>query len=116
MVVGKPSAANAGAELETDRLAAVPVCSVMAPVEALMVGATPVIAPIFPSKVPTVSLISMLMGVTPMAVVPAVEPVFTKLITWPFTVIVSPAAKGLVSELVPAAPDSVVLAEIATAG
>src|ERR1700686_5863072 len=108
MGVGKPSAANAGAELETDRSWAVPVCSVMAPVEASMVGATPVIAPIFPSKVPTVSLISMLMGVTPMAVVPAVEPVFTKLITWLFTVMLSPAAKGLVRELLGDVPDSVV--------
>src|SRR5437879_13897201 len=77
-----------------------------------MVGATPVIAPIFPSKVPTVSLISMLMGVTPMAVVPAVEPVFTKLITWPFTVMVSPALKFVVSESLGEAPDSVVAAVI----
>src|ERR1700694_5175228 len=112
MVVEKPSAANAGDELETDRFCAVPVCSVMAPVEALMVGATPVIAPIFPSKVPTVSLISMLMGVTPMAVVPAVEPVFTKLIAWPFTVMVSPAMKLVVSELLGDVPDSVVAAVI----
>src|SRR6266851_6943498 len=104
----KPSAPNADAELETERLAAVPVCSVIAPVEALMVGATPVIAPIFPSKVPTVSLISMLMGVTPMAVVP----VFTKLITWPSTVMESPTWKFVVSELLGDAPESDVAAVI----
>ena len=45
IVVAKPSAPNAGAELVTERFCAVPEFSVMAPV-LLMVGVTPVMLPI----------------------------------------------------------------------
>ena len=38
------------------RFCAVPVCSVMAPVEALMVGAAPVMLPISVNRVPTLSV------------------------------------------------------------
>src|SRR5258708_30470017 len=106
MVVGKPSAANADAELDTERFCAVPVCSVIAPVEALMVGATPVIEPIFASKVPTVSVTSIEL--------PAV-PVFTKVSVVPSTTMVSPGTKFVVSESLGAAPDSVVAAVIGAA-
>src|ERR1700682_2915742 len=99
MVVAKPSAPNAGAVLETERSAAVPVCSVIAPVEALMVGATPVIVPIFASRVPTVSVMSIELPTVP---------VFTNVRVVPSTTMVSPTAKFVVSELLGEAPDSVV--------
>src|SRR5260370_5729031 len=103
MVVGKPSAPNAGEELESDRSCAVPVCSVIAPVEALMVGATPVIAPIFVSKLPTVSVTLSWLPTAPAA---------TKVIVVPSTTMVSPAAKFVVSESLGDGPDSVAAAVI----
>src|ERR1035437_8376942 len=103
MVVGKPSAANADAELATDRFCAVPVCSVVAPVRALRVGATPVIAPVFASRVPTVSVTSIEFPTVP---------VFTKLMVVPSTTMLSPGTKLVVSESLGAAPDSVVAAVI----
>ena len=103
MVVAKPSAANADDELETDRSAAVPECSVIAPVAALMVGATPVIAPIFASRVPTVSVTLSWLPTAPLA---------TKVMVVPSTTMVSPAVKFVVSESLGLAPDSVVAAVI----
>jgi hypothetical protein len=106
MVVEKPSAPKAGDELETDRSCAVPVCSVIAPLDALIVGATPVMAPIFASKVPTVSVTSIEL--------PAV-PVLTNVSVVPSTTMVSPTAKFVVSESLGEAPDSVVAAVIGAA-
>ncbi len=83
----------------------VPVCNVIAPVAGLMVGATPVIVPIFASRVPTVSVISIEL--------PAV-PVLTNVRVVPSTTMVSPTAKFVVSELLGDAPDSVVAAVIGT--
>src|SRR4029077_13650279 len=106
----KPSALNAAApdeETEMLRSAAVPVCSVIAPVVALMVGATPVTPWILESSVPTVSEISMLVPV-----VPAVEPVLTKVNVVVPIVMVLPAAKAVGSELLGALPDSAVDAEM----
>src|SRR6202048_2425130 len=102
-VVEKPSAPNAGAELETERLDAVPVCSVIAPVEALMVGATPVIEPIFVSKVPTVLVTLNWLPAAPLA---------TKVNVVPLIVMVSPTAKLVVSESLGDGPDSAVAAVI----
>ena len=99
----KPSEAKAGDVLVIERFAAVPVCNVIAPVAALMVGATPVIVPIFASKVPTVSVTSIEL--------PAV-PVLTKVSGVPSTTMVSPTAKFVVSESLGDAPDSVVAAVI----
>src|SRR5260370_34008263 len=65
----------------------------------------PVMVSILPSKVATVSVTSTLIGTTPGAVVP----VFTKLITVPLTVMVSPGAKLVPSAFAPAAPDNVVV-------
>src|ERR1700731_194868 len=111
----KPRAENAvELLLATERLPAVPVCSVIAPPVMVDAAVVPVIASIFPSKVPTVSLISTLIGVTPAAVVPAVEPVFTKWITVPLTVMVSPPANGDARPLT--APDSTVEVVIGPAG
>src|SRR2546430_13232483 len=102
----KPSAPNAGDVLVTERFAAVPVCNVIAPVAGLMVGATPVIVPIFASRVPTVSVISIEL--------PAV-PVLTNVRVVPSTTMVSPTAKLVVSESLGDAPDSVVAAVIGAA-
>ena len=103
-VVAKPSAPNPGAELDTERSCAVPVCSVIAPLAGLMVGATPVIVPIAPSSVPTVSPTLMLKGPAPTKEpdVGAAE----KLRTVPSTVMLLPATKAWVSELLGAAPDN----------
>src|SRR6202022_752827 len=98
MVVEKPSAAHAGDELETERSAAVPVCSVIAPLAA-MVGATPVIVPIFPSKVPTVSVTLSWFPTAPAA---------TKVSVVPSTTMVSPATKFVVNESLGDGPDSAV--------
>ena len=58
IVVPKPSAVNPAAPLATERSCAVPVCSVIAPVVALMVDGLPV--PVIPSIVvssePTVAV------------------------------------------------------------
>ena len=99
----KARAANAGAELATDRFYAVPVCSVMAPVAGLRVGATPVIVSIFVSRVPTVSVISIELPTVP---------VLTNVSVVPSTTMVSPGAKLVVSELLGDTPDSVVAAVI----
>src|SRR5882724_335227 len=107
----KPSKVNAEAALVMLRFCAVPVCSVMAPVVALIVGATPVTVWILLSRVPTVSLPSMLVP-GGYAVVPAVDPVFTKLNVTPSTVILSPATKLVGSESLGAVPDRVVAAVI----
>src|ERR1019366_244779 len=111
MVVGKPSAANAGAELETDRFCAVPVCSVMAPVRGLRVGATPVIAFTALRTVPTVPVVTSIDSV-PAAAEPEVPAPLLKLIVMPSTTTVLPAAKPVVSESLGAAPDSAVAAVI----
>src|SRR5437899_9380341 len=78
------------------RLLAVPVCSVIAP--PLIVGATPVIAPIFVNRswmVPVVRLIWLAARLVA---------VLTMVIGVPFTVIVSPRTKLVVSESVFAPP------------
>src|ERR1700739_1689935 len=98
----KPSAEKAADEVVILRFCAVPVCSVIAPL-AEMVGATPVIAPILLSSVPTVSPTLMLL--------PAVG-VLTMVRVVPSTVIVSPTAKLVVKESLGAVPDKVVAAVI----
>src|SRR5882757_1857857 len=99
----KPSEVNAPAVLVMLRFCAVPVCMVMAPVEALMVGVTPVMAAIFESSVPTLSVMSILL--------PAV-PVVTKVSVVPSTTMVLPATKLEGSELLGAVPDRAVAAVI----
>ena len=97
-VAPKPSAANAAAfELVTFRLAALSVCSVITPPLTVDGVDVPVIESIFVSSVWTLSVTLSWLPVAP-------EP--TKVRVWPLTVMVSPAAKFVVSESVPAAPDS----------
>ncbi len=100
----KPSAEKAGAVLVMLRFCVVPVCSVIAPVEALMVGATPVMPWIADSSAPTLSPMAILV---PLDVVPAM-----KLIVVPSTTMVSPATKAVGSESLGAVPDSLVAAVI----
>src|SRR6202158_2386125 len=102
-VVETLSAPNAGAELETERLDAVPVCRVIAPVEALMVGATPVVEPIFVSEVPAVA---GTLNWSPTAQVATQGNVV------PLIVMVSPTAKLGVRESLGDGPDSAVAAVI----
>src|SRR5438552_1263354 len=101
----RPRAPNAVLLLvATVMVLAVPVCSVIAP--PLIVGATPVIAPIFVSRswmVPVVRLISL---------VARLVGVLTMVIAVPSTVIVSPRTKLVVSEFVPAPPFNSVDVEI----
>src|SRR5215210_2120759 len=111
MVGVRPSAAIAAPTVAPvvviTRGATVPVCSVIAP--AVMVLGTDVVTPaILASKVPTVSEMSMLVPV-----VPAGEPVFTKVNVLPLTTIVSPAATGAANEF-GVTPESSVVASIAT--
>ena len=89
------------------RSCAVPVWSVMAPVEALMLGATPVIDWILPSSVPTVSVTLSWLAVAPEA---------TSVSVVPLTVMVSPATKPFGNELLGAVPDNAVAAVIGAAG
>src|SRR5437899_1674769 len=109
----KPSAANAAAfVVVTFRLDPALLRNVIAPPLTVDGTVVPVMASIFPSKVPTVSVTSMLMGTTPGAVVP----VFTKLITVPLTVMVLPGAKLAASESEAALPDNCVAPVIAAGG
>src|SRR6185503_17337281 len=82
-------------------------CRVIAPVVALMVGATPVMLPIAVISVPTLSVMSITGGTAARLV-----PVLTKLIVVPSTVMVSPFAKEVGSESEGAIPDSFVAAVI----
>src|SRR5450756_96262 len=93
----KPSAANAVEfELETDRLAALSVCSEITPPLMVEGVEVPVIESILLNSVWTLSVTLTWLPVAPEA---------TKVIGVPLTVMVSPAAKLLVSESVPARPD-----------
>src|SRR3977135_2135207 len=69
-----PSEVNAPAVLVMLRFCAVPVCMVMAPVEALMVGVAPVMAAIFESSVPTLSVMSILLPAVPVVTKVSVVP------------------------------------------
>ena len=83
----------------TDRLAALSVCSVITPPLTVEGVEVPVIESIFVSSVCTLSVTLSWLPVAPEA---------TKLIGVPLTVMVSPAAKLVASESVPAAPDNAV--------
>src|SRR5215813_121313 len=87
------------------RLLAVPVCSVIAPLAA-MVGVTPVILPIALSSVLTLSVI--LIWLAERLVAP-----LTNEMTVPSTVMVSPAANPVDSESLPLVPERAVLPVIA---
>src|SRR5437868_1513056 len=103
-----PSAAKAAAfELVTVRPAASSACSVIAPPEMVEGDEVPLIASILESSVWTLSV--TLTWLLPLA------PEATKLICWPLTVMVLPAAKSAASELVAAAPDKVVAPVIGAA-
>src|ERR1700730_1912019 len=104
----KPSAVNAAAELVTLRFCAVPVCSVIAPVVGLIVGATPVMLPISVNSVPTLSVTSIWWAAR-------LVPVVTKVIVVAgavSTVMVSPLTKLVESESLGAVPDNFVAAVI----
>src|SRR6478672_9055787 len=107
----KPSAPNAAAPVVPAavmlRFAAVPECSVIAPVAALMVGITPVAALIFANKPPTVSVV--LIWPAPATPVTNVNVVL-------LIVRVSPAEKLVVMESLGAVPDSRVAVVIGTGG
>ena len=94
----KPSAANAAVfELVTFRLAALSVCSVITPPLTVEGVEVPVIESILDNSVWTLSVTLSWLPVAPEA---------TKVMVVPLTVMVSPAAKLVASESVPAAPDS----------
>src|SRR5262249_55268011 len=97
----KPSAAKAAAfELDIDSEAASSLRSVITPPETVEGFVVPVIASIFDSSVWTLSV--TLIWLLPVA------PDATKVMVWPLTVMVLPAAKLAEIELLPAAPDSAV--------
>ena len=89
-------ASAAGFELVTVRLAALSVCSVITPPLTVDGVEVPVIESIFDSSVWTLSVTLSWLPVAPEA---------TKVMGVPLTVMVSPAAKLVESESVPAAPD-----------
>lgn len=108
MLLAMPSAPSAAEfELEIERLSPSAPCSVIAPL--LMVDGflVPLTWSIFAISVCTLSVMLTWLPVAPEA---------TKVIGVPFTVMVSPAAKLVDSELVPAAPESAVAPEIGAAG
>src|ERR1700694_729921 len=102
----KPSWGNDVPVLVIVRVAAVPVCSVIAP--PVMVGATPVIVVILDSKVPTLSP-KATSGKVALPAAPALT-----VIVVPSTTLVSLALKF--SESVPAAPPSTVATVIGCVG
>lgn len=114
VVAPKPIAVQPAEALVTERFCAVPVCRVIAPVPALIVGAWPVIAPILPSRSPTVS--SMRTWVASCAPGGNAVLASVKVIVVPFTVMVSPTANPVGNELLGAVPDNSVAPVIATGG
>ena len=110
VVAPKPIDVQPAEALVTERSCAVPVCSVIAPVLALIVGACPVIAPILPRRSPTVSSTrTWVASCTPVAAV-------VKVIVVPSTTMVSPTPKPVGSESLGVVPDSFVALVIATGG
>ncbi|MGY3444386.1 hypothetical protein ACVW17_004387 [Bradyrhizobium sp. USDA 4473] len=108
VLLAMPSAPSAAVfELEIERLSPSAPCKVITPL--LMVDGflVPLIWSIFAISVCTLSVMLTWLPVAPEA---------TKVIGVPFTVMVSPAAKPVDSESVPAAPESAVAPEIGAGG